>query len=301
MRVSSSSTSKSTRESKVSVIVPWHNTACVHLKKALTSVVRQEPGLEIEIVICDDGSSHASRLELSRLLSTMAWGDCTYDVVRHSDRRGIAAARNSAVSRASGEWLLWLDADDELQAGAVASLIANGRPSQPVVISQCEVLGPGGSAIHDPSPYLSLALKHHASLDDPFFSTVFSLQAQLVRREVFCAVGGFDESYEWAELTEFFLRCAEHVGVDRVGFVSAPLYRYFRRAESHSTQRDQLERMRVQALRAAASRAGVRVDGLRYAGRSSRTGAQHYRLEVAGRVHTPPYACDFDLALEACT
>lgn len=88
----------------VSVIVPTHNRAH-YLGDALGSLRDQTLG-EIEIIVVDDGSTDGTPALLA------GFGDDRLVIVRHAVNRGIPAARNSGLERASGRFLAWLDSDD---------------------------------------------------------------------------------------------------------------------------------------------------------------------------------------------
>ena len=53
---------------------------------------------------CSSGGVHGSR-ELSQTERCLK-------VIHHEDNRSVAAARNSAIAVARGDWLVFLDADD---------------------------------------------------------------------------------------------------------------------------------------------------------------------------------------------
>ena len=88
----------------VSVIVPTHNRAH-YLGQALASL-RDQTLRDIEIVVVDDGSTDDTRALLA------AFDDPRLVIVRHAVNRGIPAARNSGLERASGRYVAWLDSDD---------------------------------------------------------------------------------------------------------------------------------------------------------------------------------------------
>src|SRR5215831_13870333 len=90
-----------------SVIIPTYNRAtCVG--RAIESVLRQT-FQDYELIVVDDGST-----------------DKTAEVVRQygerivfvsQPNRGVSAARNAGVSRAAGDWVAFLDSDDEWLPG----------------------------------------------------------------------------------------------------------------------------------------------------------------------------------------
>lgn len=80
-----------------------------HLPGCLASL----RGIADEIVVVDTGSSDASR-ELA-----LAGGARVYDYPWHDD---FAAARNFALERASGDWILYIDADERLRSCDRAAL-----------------------------------------------------------------------------------------------------------------------------------------------------------------------------------
>jgi len=87
-----------------SVVVPTRD-RWPFLRQAIDVGLAQE-GVEVEVVVVDDGSRDESP---ERLLGL---GDPRLRVVRHDRPRGVAAARNSGISAARGEWIALLDDDD---------------------------------------------------------------------------------------------------------------------------------------------------------------------------------------------
>lgn len=69
-----------------------------------------------EIVVVDD----ASRADLRAV--TEAFGDERIRYLRQSRNQGTSAARNRGVHEARGTWIVFLDSDDELTPGALASI-----------------------------------------------------------------------------------------------------------------------------------------------------------------------------------
>lgn len=104
---------------KVSIIVPLHNKR-LFLAEAMESVQRQSlPGWEMIVVengseddgpsIVEDFAARDSRIRLLRAPATV---------------RGPGAARNAGLEMASGEWVLFLDADDLIEPDHLADLLA---------------------------------------------------------------------------------------------------------------------------------------------------------------------------------
>lgn len=86
---------------KVSVIIPVYNGGR-YLGAALRSVFRQDYG-PTEIIVVNDGSSDNSA-EVA-----VSFKDIIYF---YQENRGVAAARNTGIAAATGEFIAFLDADD---------------------------------------------------------------------------------------------------------------------------------------------------------------------------------------------
>jgi glycosyltransferase involved in cell wall biosynthesis len=93
----------------ISVVVPAFNRART-LSRCLSSVVSQaRDGLEV--VVVDDGSEDDTE-EIVRSFPSVRY-------IRHTRNLGVGPSRQSGVSVARGDWIILLDSDDELVAGAV--------------------------------------------------------------------------------------------------------------------------------------------------------------------------------------
>ena len=196
---------------KVSVIIPTFNNEAT-IASSIDSAFAQDPA-PTEVIVVDDGST-----------------DSTPDVIRSygsrisvvtQENRGVSMARNAGAAIASGEYLAFLDADDEWMPGKLARTIPplEKNPSATISYSDylemdakrgIEIIRGGGGA-----PAMSDLL---SSLWPILPSTV------VMRRSIFEQLGGFqsalgpgfEDSYLW-------LRCRELGGFE---YVPAALVRY---------------------------------------------------------------------------
>ena len=96
---------------KISIIIPVYN-AEVYVSECLQSALNQTLK-EIEIICIDDGSTDKS-LEI---LKTFAEKDDPIILI-HQPNGGLGKARNTGLSKASGEYIMFLDSDDFLELNA---------------------------------------------------------------------------------------------------------------------------------------------------------------------------------------
>lgn len=93
------------RNNLVSVIIPVFNVR-PYLCEALESVIHQTYG-NLEIIVVDDGSTDGS----AEICDGFAQSDSRI-VVIHQENRGLSAARNAGLDRATGQGIAFLDPDD---------------------------------------------------------------------------------------------------------------------------------------------------------------------------------------------
>lgn len=97
-----------------SIVIPAFNRAR-EIGRALDSCIHQEFS-DFEIVVVDDHSTDGTVEVIGR------HADVRIRLVCHDSNRGVCPARNTGVLNASGEWIVFLDSDDELLPGALRML-----------------------------------------------------------------------------------------------------------------------------------------------------------------------------------
>ena len=90
---------------RVSVVIPTHNRAGL-LSQAIRSVL-QQTHRDLELIIVDDASTDETRRTVERV------NDARIRYVRHGRGQGGAAARNTGIRSATGDYVAFLDDDDE--------------------------------------------------------------------------------------------------------------------------------------------------------------------------------------------
>lgn len=104
----------------VSVFIPAYKTADT-LEKAVNSALSQMK--DVEVIIVDDCSPD-NTFELAQELARR---DARVQVFRLEKNGGAPAARNFAISKASGTWISVLDADDWFEPGRLETLVKNAE------------------------------------------------------------------------------------------------------------------------------------------------------------------------------
>ncbi len=99
---------------KISVIIPTFN-AERYIGRCIDSVKAQTHE-DWECIVVDDGSTDGTAAELLKLTD----GDGRFKVEHREKNEGVAAARNRGIAKAKGDALFFLDADDWLDADALA-------------------------------------------------------------------------------------------------------------------------------------------------------------------------------------
>ena len=93
----------------ISFVVPVFNRAHT-LVRCLSSIEDNMAGGDYEVIIVDDGSSDDSVALAERLCKR----NSRFRLLKHRHNQGTNAARNTGLREVRGEWVLLLDADDEL-------------------------------------------------------------------------------------------------------------------------------------------------------------------------------------------
>ncbi|MBE2205396.1 MAG: glycosyltransferase family 2 protein [Chthoniobacterales bacterium] len=183
---------------RISVIIPAYN-AAKWLSDAVASVCSQSRPAD-EILIVDDGSTDGTA------------GLCaTFPENVRSVRRengGLSAARNTGVEHTSGEWMLFLDADDTLVPGALAALARLAETTSAGVIYGF-VLQRRHEAVEARLHGLPYAVGDppHPAKAHFWWTPIPTAGAALIRRSLNSKVGGFDENFRQVEDAEYWLRC----------------------------------------------------------------------------------------------
>ncbi|WP_270936797.1 glycosyltransferase family 2 protein [Falsiroseomonas oryzae] len=202
----------------MSIVTPAFDVACF-VGDAIASV-RAQSHADLELVVVDDGSRDGT----ARAAERAAEDDPRIRILRQANA-GVSAARNAGIAAATGQALLFLDADDWLAPDALARLVAALRAAPGAVAAY----GPWAAVAEAARPGdPPLRLKTGPFPDGDVLETLLvrNLLANgghlLIRRRAFAAAGGFDPAIRYGEDWECWVRLALQGGFGRVAG-TAPL------------------------------------------------------------------------------
>lgn len=115
----------------VSVIVPVYNKAAF-LRSCLDSLIRWG-SKDYELILIDDGSSDGSDVICDEYAEKIP-----YMQVLHQKNSGVSHARNQGIKMAEGEWITFVDADDEVvphTLNTVVSTLENSKDIDIIITS----------------------------------------------------------------------------------------------------------------------------------------------------------------------
>lgn len=105
---------------KVSIIVPFYNVE-QYIRRCFVSVVRQSYK-NIECIFIDDGSPDNCYSILKKLIEKYS-GPIEFIIIKHEKNMGLSVARNTGTLAASGEYIYYLDSDDEIMENCFHDLV----------------------------------------------------------------------------------------------------------------------------------------------------------------------------------
>ena len=178
----------------VSIVVPAYN-AEKYLGEALESIAAQTYR-PLQLVFVDDGSTDATASIAAQFQDAHQRDDFQIEILRQPNAK-IAAARNTAITRARGDFLAFCDADDFWEPHKIETQLCALENSGKDAITS--LLRPFWSPEIPPE-------QHHAV--PAMQPALHGITALLIRREAFERVGPFKES-QHAEWIEWMIRARE--------------------------------------------------------------------------------------------
>lgn len=217
---------------KLSVVIPVYNVKS-YLERCVKSVTSQT-FKDLEVILVDDGSTDGS----GELADTLAAG-ISYMQVIHQQNQGLSAARNAGIRAARGEYVIFMDSDDEwLLSDGIETLFRDSAEGCDLIAFKRVDIWKGGlrehSADYDIAAITALkdageVFSYLVGIDRLQISACFLTVRRrvLVDNDVYFPVGMVDEDNYWT------FHLWQHV--QTVAFKNLPLYGYYHRAESITT------------------------------------------------------------------
>lgn len=106
----------------VSIIIPVYKVE-QYVAACINSVINQDYCGKIECIIVDDCGGDRSIDIVKESLASYS-GTIAFSILVHEHNAGLSAARNTGIRNASGDYLFFLDSDDEIPADAITRLCA---------------------------------------------------------------------------------------------------------------------------------------------------------------------------------
>lgn len=109
---------------KISIITPIYNVE-KHIRKCLDSIQKQT-FKDFEVLCVDDFSTDNS----IAIANEYAEKDDRFKIFKHETNRGVAAARNTALNNATGEYIVFVDADDFIEENELELIVQGFEDSK---------------------------------------------------------------------------------------------------------------------------------------------------------------------------
>lgn len=194
-----------------SIVVPIFNTPLRVFEKMVDSV-RSQWYPRWELILVDDASTSEETLHYMRGL--------------HDERilkkvlpenQGIAAATNAGIAAATGDYVLFLDHDDELTVDCLYELVRCIEQEEPDYIYSDE------DKISEHGEYVEPHFKPDWS-PDTMMSTMYVCHVSCVRRNLLVQLGGLRSQYDGCQDWDIILRLTEQT--NRISHVPKVLYHW---------------------------------------------------------------------------
>ena len=224
----------------VSIIIPIYNTK-KYFKTCLDSVINQTYQ-NLEIILVDDGSTDDS----GKIADDYAKKDKRIKVI-HQKNQGQSTARNVGLKKATGNYISFVDSDDELNKNFIKELLQLYQKNPKTSLTSCGFLRkylntkqkeilyikPSSKKIPKESPkaYILRLL----AIDGRLYSSVNKLYRADIAKTL-----KFDQTLNFAEDTKFVLDYLQKTNKE-ISFILKPLYIYNFGSENSTINKSSLK------------------------------------------------------------
>lgn len=191
----------------VSIVIPVYNSG-EFLPETVDSVQAQTYQ-NTELIIVDNGSDDTSTINYLKQLERK------YQIV-YTKKTGVSAARNAAIAKAKGKYILALDSDDIIKPSFVEKCVRLMLTDSTIslVRTQVELFGKKSGAIEFPKFEFSMLLARN-----------LMVVTSLFKKEDWERIGGFDVTFQTGfEDWEYWINLLK--GGGKVATIEENLFRY---------------------------------------------------------------------------
>lgn len=168
---------------KVSIIIPVYNVA-PYIKRCLQSVIEQTY-TDLECILVDDCGSDNS-IDLAQDFINDYKGDIAFTILHHEKNKGQAAARNTGLKYANGEYVYFLDSDDAITTDCIEELASLVMKYPDVAFAQGNYLDKEGNICrYGWHSHLPEYCNKHDDLEEYILSTVVTSACNKVIKKSF--------------------------------------------------------------------------------------------------------------------
>lgn len=195
---------------RVSVIIPTFNRA--HLLPCAVQSVLNQTFTDFELIIVDDASTDNTQEVVE------SFGDLRIRYIEHEQNKGGGAARNTGIKEARGEFIAFLDSDDEWMSQKLeiqATVLSQASHKVGFVLCGMRHL----STMHGSSSFFDEIPTAQGDIASDFLEdTVFGwhLSGLMARASKVMEIGGFDPLLASSQDWDFIFRLSQTCSVTSV-------------------------------------------------------------------------------------
>lgn len=199
----------------VSVVIPTHNRQDL-IQRAVDSALAQT-FQQIEVIVVSDGSTDDTTSVVNKICDS----DKRVSLIEYFPGKGGNYARNTGIKAAKGEWVAFLDDDDEWHETKIEKQMELARQDENIGLICTGIL-----AIYDSDGSTSIYIPdtpYDASKAILLKNTIGSTTTVVMRHELLDACGMFDEALMAKQDYDLWVRACQ---MTKVGVVKEPCVNY---------------------------------------------------------------------------
>ncbi|MGN0620893.1 MAG: glycosyltransferase [Porcipelethomonas sp.] len=205
----------------ISCIITTYKREVPILKRAVDSIVNQTYK-DIEIIVVNDAPDQADLREEIKLMLQ----DYNFDIkyIVHDVNKGACAARNTGISASAGEYIAFLDDDDEWIENKLEIQLQEIEKDNSALVYGDYVFIDAQGEEHIKKPSFKYLTGKNDFEKLLCFNYIGSTSFPLIRTSALKSAGGFNINLKSSQDHEMWLKIAEN---NKISYIEKPLVRYY--------------------------------------------------------------------------